>query len=332
MYVDSKTMTERYRDVPNLYALHRDGLVNLYELAGFDNDCTIFSKEGWYRPRHQTATFPFASGGGGFGEPTPPELKKEQLDEYIDSAGQKGPHFRIYAISLGNLDTRTDAAQEKGRQLGLRLDFKREDKEVIDPEYINYKGQAINIVPIDCLTYKKSQIDYLIGELGRHPKADFEYCNYAQQPTMVTGSLAEAYTELCSPVAVAVFGFTDKTSRGLASNLIGTTACYDHNLDPSIVSGVSFIDDIPDEVRKYVLVHELGHYFGLCHVAGFDRIMVSGKPGQGGLWTWDSIPNIFFHGGPRFTYAEAQRVWDFILTNFPPTCLAPELEPSPTVL
>jgi len=170
MYVDSQTKTERFGDVPNLYALHRDGLINLYQLAGFDQDCAIWSKEGWYRPRHQTATFPFASGGGGFGEPTPPELKKDRLDEYINSAGQKGPHFRIYAISLGNLDTRVDAAKEKGRQLGLVIDFKREDKEVIDPQFINYNETPINPVTdeinVDCSTKNKGQIDYLICELG----------------------------------------------------------------------------------------------------------------------------------------------------------------------
>jgi hypothetical protein len=332
MYIDSQTKTKRYGDVPNLYALHRDGLINLYALAGFDQGCAIFSEKGWYRPRHQTATYPFATGGGGFGEPTPPELTKEQLDHYIASAGQDGPHFRIYAVSAGNLDTRINAAQEKGRQLGLLLDFKSQDKEVTDADYINYRGDAINFVPIDCSTYRKGQVDFLIRELGRHPKSDFEYCDDAQQVRKVTGSPAAAQFELCSPVAVAVFGFTDKLQRGLTSNLIGTTTCADHNLPSRVVSGVSFIDDIPDELRKYVLIHELGHYFGLCHVDGFDRIMVSGKEGQGDLWTWDSVPNIFWHGGPRFIYVEAQRVWDFILPNFAPTCLAPEVEPSPTVI
>lgn len=331
MYVDSKTKTERYGEVPHLYALHDAGLINLYELAGFEQSCAIFSEEGWYRPRHQTATFPFGSGGG-IGEPTPPELKRERLDEYIKSEGRDGPHFRIYTISPGHLDMRINAAKEKGRQLGLILDFNREDKEITDPEYINYKGEVVNFVPIDCQTYKKGQIHFLILELGRHPKSDFEYCDDAQQPTIITGSLEQALAELCSPVAVAVFGFIGKKKRGLASNPIGTTSCEAHNLDASITSGVSFIDDIPDQMRKYVLIHELGHYFGLCHVDGFDRIMVSGAEGQGKLWTWDSIPNIFWHGGPRFIYTEAQRVWDFILANFPLSCLAPNLEPTPTLL
>ncbi len=345
MYVDSQTKTDRFGDVPNLYALHNAGLINLYQLAGFDRYCAIFDiKKGWYHPRPQTATFPFLAGGGGIGEPTPPELTKDELTEYINSAGQKGPHFRIYAISPGNLDTRIDAAKEKGRQLGLVIDFKREDKEVTDHQFINYNFSPINVnLPtdenqIDCSTKNKGQIDYLICELGRRPKSDFKCCNYAQQPQMIQGSLEGALADLCSPAAVAVFGFTNKTSRGLTSNLIGTTTCakvsgdIDVNLDADRASGVSFIDDVPDEIRKYVLIHELGHYFGLCHVDGFDRIMVSGAEGQGDWFTGRAIPNVFWHGGPRFIYTEAKRVWDFILANFPLSCFIHVEDRPPVIL
>lgn len=387
MYVDSRTTTSVYGDVPNLSGLHDDGKIDLYALGGFDDGCAIFSEEGWYRPRHQTATFPFASGGG-LGEPTPPELKRERLDEYVNSAGQSGPHFRIYAISQGHLDMRFAAAKEKGRQLGLILDFVQVDKEVTDPEFINYKRHAINLTktPVEkaqffadgkdyCTEWNnggpinKVQTDYLIGELGRRPKADFRYCRYGQAAESITGSPDGALADLCSPVAVCVFGFTDKTTRGLASNLIGTTDCAvpdslskwdpvsvisaivsavagsagtkpppEVNLDPAIASGVSFIDDIPDELRKYVLIHELGHYFGLCHVSGFDRIMVSGKEGQGYTLSTVAVLNTLAHGGPRFIYTEAKRVWDFVLTNFPLGCFihsepeAPSEPPGPIFL
>src|SRR5690606_9204260 len=55
MFVDSRTRTERYADVPNLLGLHRDGLIDLFALAGFTSRCDIWSKEGWYRPRPQRA-------------------------------------------------------------------------------------------------------------------------------------------------------------------------------------------------------------------------------------------------------------------------------------
>jgi hypothetical protein len=368
LYVDSRTRTPVYGDVPNLFGLHNDNKkVDLYALAGFDDGCAIFSKEGWYRPRHQTAVFPFAGGGGGFGEPTPPELTREQLDEYISSGGTTWFNFRIYAIEQGNLDMRFGAAKEKGRQLGLILDFEQEDKEVTDPEFINYKRYAFNNVkgPVElaeleqagkdkCLhwnddrPWNKGQKDYLVCELGRRSKSDFHCCRYGQPAQTVTGTPEGALADLCAPVAVCIFGFTDKETRGLASNLIGTTDCpppktfpdifgglitttpTDVNLSAADASGVSFIDDIPDEVRKYVLIHELGHYFGLCHVSGFDRIMVSGKGDQGYVFSMTAIANTLVHGGPRFIHTEAKRVWNFILTNFPLECFIHDEPESPS--
>lgn len=91
------------------------------------------------------------------------------------------------------------------------------------------------------------------------------------------------------------------------------------------ISGVSFVDDIPDEVRKYILIHELGHYYGLCHVDGLDRIMVTGQSSQGDKLTWGTIPNTLIHGGPRFTHSEAKQAWDFILANFREECFVPRV-------
>jgi hypothetical protein len=184
-----------------------------------------------------------------------------------------------------------------GRQLGLLLDFDRKEIEVTDERYINYHPGV--------------QRDFLIKELKRKDKK--------VDPIGVR-------MDLCSPVAVAVFGFIDRTMRGVTDNPIGTDWCRppDVNLTPDDDSGVSFIDDIPDSIRRYVLIHELGHYFGLCHVDGFDRIMVSGREGQGSSITWKAPFNFIFHGGPRFIHNEAKRAWDFILTNFHQSCLDPD--------
>jgi hypothetical protein len=359
MYVDSQTKTERFGDVSNLFKLHDDGLIDLYELAGFKRDCRSFDfawawppifahKPGWYHPRHQTATFPFASGGGGFGEPTPPELTKEQLDKYIESKGMDGPHFRIYAVSLGDLDTKTNAAEEKGRQLGLMLSFERNDIEVTHEDYINWNesGEDFHDPTNYPNNYKHDrfgvQTKFLSVELGRHHTRPSSMHDDDQYKILDPFSDAEsAKMELCSPASVAVFWFGPRHPqppiepnelRGLTNNLIGTTSCAAHNLDQSINSGVSFIDDEPDEARKYVLIHELGHYFGLCHVDGFARIMVSGKPGQGDFFTWRSIPNFIIHGGPRFIYTEAQRVWGFMFDSFPLNCLLGIKEEPPVIL
>jgi hypothetical protein len=293
LFVDSQTMSKRYSDVPNLAGLHRDGLINLYVLAGFHDDtdnCDLFGK--WYRPRPQTAVYPFA-GGGGAGDPQPPQLKREQITEYLDSMGTKGPHFRIYSMWNDNLDMRISSGEDKSRQLGLILSFDKHDHEVTEPSHMFFSAA--------------SQASFMVREMGR-----IDESHDAQG----------AKQQLCSPVAAGVFRFTDESTRGNTNNLFGTTVCpKEVQLTDSNVSGVTFIDDIPDEIRRYVLIHELGHYFGLCHVDGFQHIMVSGKEGQGDLFTWDTLPSLFFTGGPWFELWEAKQAWDYILDHFSEACL-----------
>ena len=140
--------------------------------------------------------------------------------------------------------------------------------------------------------------------------------------TSETDDPRAAKQQLCSPLAAGVFRFSDGIKRGNTNNLYGTTVCPPAvQLLDADVSGVAFIDDIPDEIRRYVLIHELGHYFGLCHVDGFHHIMVSGKDGQGDAFTWDTLPSLFFTGGPWFELWEAKQAWDFILDHFSEACL-----------
>ena len=295
MFVDSQANLDppRFPGMPNLFGLHNAGLIDLYELAGFKPGCAFTTKEGWYRPRPQTATFPFATGGG-FGEPTPPALEEDDLDKYIDSNGAEGPHFHIYSMSNADLDKKLSTASVKGRTLGLILDFNQQNLQVFDERYIKF---TVGIQP-----------QLLKQELGRIDEDD---------------NRAGAFNDLCNPVAVGVFGFSDRIKRGQSTTLVPTTVCPKNNLSDMDTSGVTFVDDIPDELRKYVLVHELGHYYGLCHVDGFDRIMVSGDKTQGKKLTWGAIPNTLIHGGPRFTFSEAKQVWDYILANFPDQCFVP---------
>lgn len=292
MYVDSQTMTPRFADVPNLLGLHLAGTIDLYALAGFTTPCRVWDFKHWYHPRPQRAKYPFAAGGGA-GHVVPPEFTRDDLDEYISSRGQRGPHFRIYSIAPNKLDDRINTAEEYGRRLGLILSFHNQEIEVLDPKYMVHWTQFLND-------------EFLSKELGR--------TRWSVDPV-------KAAMQLCSPVAVAVFGFENRTQVGQTSNPFGTTECAAHNQIASDTSGVSFCDGIPDEIRRYVLIHELGHYFGLCHVDGFSRIMVSGEPGQGDWLTWRAVWESLAYGGPRFTVEEGMQAWRFILNHFPVACL-----------
>jgi hypothetical protein len=344
MFVDSETRTAQSGNLPNLVFLHNNPAflhnnrpINLYELAGFEHEpCDIFSKEGWRRSLPRTAKKTYLGGGGGLIDSDPPEITRDELTEYIDSKGTKGPPFQILAMSTAMQNSRIEAAERMGRQLGLLLTFDVKLREVTDPQFLYLKNTAIiPDPPVDCRTKPKSQADYLICELGRHPTKNFCCCDSAFQPTTITASLDGMRHDLCAPVAVGIFGYPTTEHSGWTYNSIGTTGHGGFtppgtDLHASLASGVSFRAQIPDEVRQYVLIHELGHYFGLTHTqgeskltaSGFDRIMVSG---EGSVVTVKAGGNFFLHGGPRFIYVEAKEVWEFILTNFPTECLAPPI-------
>ena len=99
------------------------------------------------------------------------------------------------------------------------------------------------------------------------------------------------------------------------------------------MKGIHSIDNMPDTVWKYVPTHELGHYFGLCHADGLDRIMYS--PRAEGWWNKDKgavtlrtiYSLIFFKGEPSFTLEEEMQTWDYIIEHFPANCLGSNAEP-----
>ncbi|MBM0226882.1 MULTISPECIES: hypothetical protein [Micromonospora] len=289
--LDSETPSPREPAVPNLVVLHEQGAINLRELCGFE-----FPEGFWNRKRYKTLKKGTVLGGGGGGEFDNP-ISADELDTYLNSRGAQGPAFIVLPMRDGALDTKVATAREKGRELALMLDFDQETREVTDPDHIVHKGY-------DRPDAHPALTRFLKDVIGRHDKT-----------TDPDGATAD----LCHPVAVGVFRYTD-TLRGLANNL-HESAC---GLSGKNTSGVTFIDNTPDQIWKYVPIHELGHTFGLCHTDGVDRIMYSPKTNT--WWRkWYLIPrtilSVYLDGEPTFTFDEAKAAWDYIVAHFAPQCL-----------
>ncbi|WBB67157.1 hypothetical protein [Micromonospora sp. WMMD812] len=284
--LDSETPSPREPGVPHLVVLHEQGAINLRALCGFE-----FDEGFWNRKRYKTVKKgPVLGGGGGGGEFDNP-ISAEELDTYLTSRGAEGPPFIVLPMRDGALDTKLSIASEKGRELALMLDFDQDRREVTAAGHIVHTGSSA------------AQTRFLIDVFGRRDK---------------TVDSAGATADLCHPVVVGVFRYTN-TLRGLASNLHGTRC----GLSADNASGATFVDNLPDDIWKYVPIHELGHYFGLCHTDGVDRIMYSPKTNS--WWRGWSIPrgvlNIYLQGEPTFTYGEAKATWDYIVAHFAPECL-----------
>ncbi|MFC0504378.1 hypothetical protein [Micromonospora costi] len=283
--LDSETPSPREPGVPNLVVLHEQGAINLRALCGFE-----FPEGFWNRKRYKTLKKGTVLGGGGGGEFDNP-ISADDLDTYLRTRGAEGPPFIVLPMRDGVLDSKVSTAREKGRELALMLDFDTVIREVTVAGHIVHTG-----VP-------STQTQFLIDKFDRHD---------------ATVDPAQATSDLCHPIMVGVFRYTN-TLRGLASTLHATRC----GLDAHDASGVTFIDNLPDDIWKYVPIHELGHYVGLCHTDGVDRIMYSPKTNS--WWRGWAIPrtllNVYLQGEPTFTYDEAKGAWDYIVAHFAPQCL-----------
>lgn len=291
-FLDSETPSPTDATAPNLVVLHEQGAIDLRVLCGFEYPNGFFN-----RPRYKTLKKGTVVGGGGGGEFDNP-ISEDELTTYINSRGADGPKFIVLAMRDGAFDTKVSTAEEKGRELALMLDFAKTRVEVRQTNHIIHPGYDQGAV-----TAEGSLDRFLVSIIGR---------------TSSAANDVSARAELCHPVIAGVFGYTD-TLRGLASNLRES----DCGLRAHDASGATFIDNHPDQVWKYVAIHELGHYFGLCHVDGVDRIMFSSR--QNTWWKGWLIPrtlgNVWLQGEPTFVYGEATATWDYIVRYFTPECL-----------
>ena len=221
------------------------------------------------------------------------EISETDLDEYISSRGDSGKGFSVYCMDKSTLETKHDTASNKARELSLMFRWKIEDVEVRLPEYVRHNG-------LDTTSPGDSLIDFLVDIAGRHRKST--------DPD-------ESQSDLCVIPTAGIFWYTD--------NLNGLTVNY----RDSDSSGLTFKDRKPDFVWKYVLIHEIGHYFGLPHVSGLDRIMYTPAEEDGTWLSWLLLPEyIYLEGGPSFVFDEAKKVWDYIIEYFPYDCLASRAE------
>ncbi len=253
--LDSEIVSPTDPTAPNLVVLHETGAIDLRALCGF-----AFTEGFWNRKRYKTLKKETVVAGGGGGEFDNP-ISEDELNTYLSSRGSQGPKFIVLPMRDGVLDDKIQTAEEKGRELALMLTFDTATVPVTRAVDIVHNG-------FDTSTFKVSQEAFLVGVIGRTDKAV---------------NPAGAAAELCHPVGVGIFRYTDGL-RGLASPLEASSCGQEANR----ASGVTFIDNVPDRIWVYVLIHELGHTFGLCHVDGIDRIMFSSK--QNSWWSWSVFP------------------------------------------
>ncbi len=117
--------------------------------------------------------------------------------------------------------------------------------------------------------------------------------------------------DLCEVPVAAVFRYRKDTRLGYTSVFRPPTRTG--------ASGVSFRDRLPEFFFRWVLIHELGHYFGLDHKGhdGAHHIMWTPAEDEDlDKVTGETVAELFLSGlEPQFTRDDAFRVWNWITST-----------------
>ena len=220
-------------------------------------------------------------------------ISESDIDAYLSDPTSKS--FSIYAMSDAVQLEKIHAIQTKGDTIGLKLEVDLQDVLLTEPTQVQAVPGGVSVV----------------NNLAAPP--------FNRPPQ----NSPDGIGALCSPIAFATFLFRDGYT-GYSAHLMECNCLEGALLTPDGGTGAEYRDRLPDFASTYAAIHELGHTFGLCHVKGLDRIMVTNR--NLGFWWWWSLSflpeYLCFSGEPQFIYDEAKRVWEYIVAYFPPDCLA----------
>ena len=239
---------------------------------------------------------------------------ESDIDSYLNDPSSKS--FSIYAMSDSALIDRVHNIQIKGDTIGLKLIVDLQDVLLTEPTQAQAKITDPDGTHNSCAVIELLSKD----PFNREPAVFGFNCN----PGNPRDAMAEerARNLLCKPVVFGTFRFQANDSYTGYSACMYPSTCFDGRLHGNNGgTGAVYRHGLPEWVRTWVPIHELGHTFGLCHVDGLDHIMVN--PKDHSWWSGWLLPEfICFSGEPQFSHAEAKKVWDYIIANFPVDCLA----------
>jgi len=290
-----------------LWQWHQEGFLDLYAMAGV----LSFDSIALQRPR----TWVRVVGSDGRDNFLP--VNRSIIADYLQNQG-RGQHLRVYAMNRQAVEERLDVAVEKLAKLRIHLEWNQET--------------SVFGIPFPCveITSKK---DFAVD-------IDLDQITFAVRHGLRTG----ARLDECNPVAFAAFAllpagrfgntvgrsivegakFTSCTTKGREDDRCCNVVAFKKGMEGSCVVHKDYW---PAYAFRYVLAHELGHYFGLCHFGhdGFQNIMYT-LAADANLNMFDiGLVNYYMQNEPEFTFADSKNSWRFIVDQMR-CCLDPALE------
>ncbi len=283
----------------DLARLHRDGVIDIYAMAGYFTDCSGGPLD---RPAGEVV---YAG--------TDKTVSSRDIDLFLSEGPAAVPEFHVFAIREDYFRRRLETARRKAAQLGVSLQWDRiEAFEVHDEEY----------VPLDLRSVGSSAGDTTPPIGGERRKPVLE-----QLLADVSGRTGRD-DPLCEIPLVAVFRYTEVGESepfGFASwfrppsfaGVPGDDREYEQ------VSGATFRDRQPQWPFQFVPIHEVGHYLGLDHRGheSPDLIMVSPRDVDWGAER-AIIEYLLLTGEPRFTLDNLRMTWRWLTEVADDDCFA----------
>ena len=203
-------------------------------------------------------------------EGTRQTVTRTDLERFLDDGADAVPPFRVYPIKEEILSRHFEVAKRKAAFLGIRL----ARRPFGDIEITN-----LNQIPLDADGDTTAVHSAQFAVFGRSGSRD----DLAQLP------------------GIAHFGFIDTDLNGLAS--------WYRPPDDLSMSGVSYRDRSPDALFRYVLVHEMGHYWGLDHEGHDSPRFIMWTPRLATDIGDAALEFILLSGEPTFSRQDVKDAW-----------------------
>jgi hypothetical protein len=302
-----------------LAAMHNDGDLDLFSMAGvlsFDS-FRLFEPRftvKWLDANGRESTF---------------RASRYHIAKFLETSQ---PNLRIYAQSGSELRDRIQFAADHFKAMGIRLSW---NHFITVPQLTPLVTHTITQVSEFNLVCSRDVLDdggnvtIRTDELGRFLN-DTGLKDPAEGETRIT-SLTPFHV-LVEQVDVNGNVTSSEDFRGMTAGrniLEGAFAvgCQTPGRDDQccslvqridaerrqIGSGVAMRNVYPGYFSKMVMAHELGHYFGLCHInhSGVQNIMFSTVAGNS-VFDW-GLFSYYLRAEPHFTGTDERNAWRFIV-------------------
>jgi hypothetical protein len=294
-----------------LWRWHKDGAIDLYAMAGL----TSFDSFDFLRRR----TMIRSVNADGTIESSLP-INRWTLAHYIDSEGKDG-RIHVYALAPDAVKDFIQVAIAKFKKLGVKLEWNDGGR------FDFFASNAVHdIETLEELTFDRAKLGQYLRDQGLRSVPDFDQCNLL---ALGAFGFVKGLGQTSLGRSIREGGDFDASPCATSGRTPGRTDKCCNLVNPQIAAGLAYHDQWPPQIFRYVLAHECGHYFGLCHYGhdGLQSIMYTPAP-EANLSAADwGLFRYYFSAEPNFTLDDGKNVWRFLVSE-----LAVCLDPGPVIL